>query len=348
MTKKAVIGSGLLIAGQPLLFTKELAVQIGVHNAVFLQQLFFMISRYGKEKDGEQWLRWSHDKWQTKVFPFWSDKTVRRMFYDAAEKGWLMVKQEPGSTPLYAIDYEVLHREYEGDRVAKKTTPGVVKTTTPQGGKNDHPQGGKIDHPVPHIERDTAQREKNQETSAPVKDRAAKNAELLSRVAARTAKAGKKEIDRIERRATVENVLLLWRKILPEYGFKRYSLSFTEAERGMVRNLIRMLANGTDDEAAIGKRCKRFVEFAVANWKMLRKKIVWETNGKPKLAEVPTMKEIFYSKEAILHYQEHQEEVQTADQKAKVFTDINQVPKTHPKFKQIAYMIENFGKAVMH
>ena len=124
-------GSGLVIMGQPLLFTKELAVWIGDRAAIFIQQSFFMVSRYGKEnEDGERWLKWSNEKWHKRVFPFWSESTLYRIMKEVEEKGWLLVVRPPGATPKYSVNIEKLEADFRGSRVVKLKTLRVVKLTS--------------------------------------------------------------------------------------------------------------------------------------------------------------------------------------------------------------------------
>lgn len=335
--------SGLLIVGQPMLLTKELAVKVGVNPAIFLQQVHFMVTRYGKEVDGEKWLKWSAEKWEKRVFPFWSESTLHRIIGNAEEQGWLRVRRSPGATALFSIDYDVLASEFKGDRGVKLTPHGGVKMTHPQGCQNDTPQGCQNDTPVPHIERDTT-REKNQEASPTARATRRCAQDLLDgkRLEKKQMENREKAERKLERHQTVMAVEDYWRILLPESGYKRMALSFTAAERGMIRLLISKFTNGDE------KKLKSFLEFCVRRWKQLRPKITWEPGGKrSKLAEIPNFKEIYYSKEELFHYFENEKEVTPHRESAKVYTHIDQVPKNHPQYALLKSVIKHSGKAVV-
>jgi hypothetical protein len=358
----ATMVSGLLITGQPLMFTKELAVKTSVHLAVFLQQTHFMISRYGKEdSDGVRWLRWPHDKWHTKVFPFWGPATLRRFMYEAIEKGWLLSKAEPGATPKYAIDYDRLEAEFTRGR--------VIKTISPQGDQNEHPQGDQNGHPVPCIERDTEKRVKR-ETSGklrlpPVKSEVRKRTSLMFSPKKIVKSTGEKkklpsaeDLKRTSRenhhvsnaanlsdRPTTERLITFWKTTLADYGISSLTLSFTGKERGMIRNLVKQFSESCNGSA--GNKLGIFLEFAVQNWAALRKKIVWETNGKPRLHSIPNISEVFYNRQDILHYMENTKGVVKDETKKEIYTDVSMVPKDHPKYREIVLAIKTIGQAVL-
>ena len=68
----------LLIAEPPLQVLPSLAVAFGLNEAIFLQQLHYLLLHKGHWRDGRKWYYNTYPEWQT-VFPFWSEPTLRRI-----------------------------------------------------------------------------------------------------------------------------------------------------------------------------------------------------------------------------------------------------------------------------
>lgn len=97
-----------------LTFSPELAAQIGLNEAIILQQVHYWVEHY-KEKndeehfhDGRWWIYNTAEDWQRGNFPFWSESTIRRTFNALCEMG-LIVKGRYNSHPYdrtlwYSID----------------------------------------------------------------------------------------------------------------------------------------------------------------------------------------------------------------------------------------------------
>ena len=71
-------GGKLLIEEPPLQILPSLAVAIGLNEAIFLQQLHYWLRMSSHVYDGRRWIYNSLADWQ-KQFPFWSDRTLRRV-----------------------------------------------------------------------------------------------------------------------------------------------------------------------------------------------------------------------------------------------------------------------------
>lgn len=105
--------SPLLINEPPLQVLPSLAMAIGLPEAMVLQQIHYWstIAGVGIEKDGRRWVYNTIPQWQQQ-FPFWSERTVRRILLTLKEKGLVDASQLSENswdhTAYYAIDYDEL------------------------------------------------------------------------------------------------------------------------------------------------------------------------------------------------------------------------------------------------
>jgi hypothetical protein len=70
-------GSRLLLDEYPLMVLPKLATEIGLNEAIILQQVHYWLMQCGKERDGKVWVFNTYEDWQ-KQFPFFSLSTIRR------------------------------------------------------------------------------------------------------------------------------------------------------------------------------------------------------------------------------------------------------------------------------
>jgi hypothetical protein len=109
--------SKLLLDSQPLLVIPELATLIGLSGSIVLQQVHYWveINRKAKRnfKEGHFWTFNSYETWQAQ-FPFWSLKTVKRVFTRLEAAGLLVSDNfnriKFDRTKWYRIDHEALER----------------------------------------------------------------------------------------------------------------------------------------------------------------------------------------------------------------------------------------------
>lgn len=132
--------SKLIIDEQPLLVLPALAVEVGLNEAIVLQQIHYWLSKSKHEHDGRTWIYNSINEW-CKQFPFWSEKTIRRTLSSLEKQGILLKgnynKLKIDRTLWYSIDYEVLHSiEKKHNHVVKKDIPS---------GQNDQMKCGQND-----------------------------------------------------------------------------------------------------------------------------------------------------------------------------------------------------------
>jgi len=119
--------SRLLIKENPLQVLPGLAVLIGLNEAIVLQQLHYWIANpksQGIEQDGYKWVYNTYEEWQENNFPFWSVRTVQRIFL-SLEKMGLVVSEQFNSKDWdrrksYRIDYDKLDC-IEHDNLARST-----------------------------------------------------------------------------------------------------------------------------------------------------------------------------------------------------------------------------------
>ena len=77
--------SKLLINERPLLILPKLATVIGLNEAIVLQQIHYWLLTYAEKHDvkhfreGRWWVWNSIQQWQSDNFPFWDERTVRRV-----------------------------------------------------------------------------------------------------------------------------------------------------------------------------------------------------------------------------------------------------------------------------
>lgn len=100
----------LLFTSRPLVVNPELAVRIGLNEAILLQQVHYWLNETtsGVEQDGRRWIYNSLEKWCVQ-FPFLSASTIKRGFASLKSKGLIEIEQlseDPrDKTNFYSINY---------------------------------------------------------------------------------------------------------------------------------------------------------------------------------------------------------------------------------------------------
>lgn len=103
----------LLLQEPPLVVQPSLAVAVGLHEAIILQQIQYWISSpRAHERDGKRWVYNSYGDWQQQ-FPFLSREQIGRAIRHL-EKDKVLVsgnynKKTSDRTKWYSIDYEALN-----------------------------------------------------------------------------------------------------------------------------------------------------------------------------------------------------------------------------------------------
>ena len=139
--------SKLLINQPPLQVLPDLAVKLGLNEAIIFQQLHYWLERSTNTREGNKWVYNDYDAWREQ-FPFWSERTIQRAFLTLEKWGLVVSKQfekythDPSKRnrrKWYTIDYgkfEALEKEPkaapnpEGDKLApSETTPEPAQNT---------------------------------------------------------------------------------------------------------------------------------------------------------------------------------------------------------------------------
>ena len=130
--------SKLLIDDYPIQVLPKLAEEIGLNEAIVLQQMHYWLNTSKHEHNGKKWIYNSFPSWQEQ-FPFWSIMTIKRAVYSLEKKDLLHVgnynKAGFDKTKWYSINYETLEcmirPSYQNDTTSvSKWNDGVYQNDT--------------------------------------------------------------------------------------------------------------------------------------------------------------------------------------------------------------------------
>ena len=101
--------SRLLINEPPLQVLPSLAKEIGLNEAIMLQQMHYWLLKSANEFTGVKWFYKTLEEWQTE-FPFWSAMTIRRTLGSLEKQKIIKIgnfnKKKFDKTKWYTIDYQ--------------------------------------------------------------------------------------------------------------------------------------------------------------------------------------------------------------------------------------------------
>lgn len=105
------MASKLLIDDYPIQVLPKLATEIGLNEAIILQQIHYWLNQSKHFYDDKKWIYNTYEDWNEQ-FPFWSVMTIRRTI-TSLEKQNLIIsanynKAGFDKTRWYSIDYEVV------------------------------------------------------------------------------------------------------------------------------------------------------------------------------------------------------------------------------------------------
>lgn len=125
--------SKLLIDDHPIQVLPKLAKELGLNEAIFLQQLHYWLnSKSSKKINDRKWIYNTYEDWN-KQFPFWSVMTVRRTVTSLIKKKLVVTgnfnKAGFDKTVWYSIDYEELEGVNRRDVQIEQTE--LFKMNTP-------------------------------------------------------------------------------------------------------------------------------------------------------------------------------------------------------------------------
>ena len=130
--------NNLLIDDYPILVLPKLATEIGLNEAIVLQQMHYWLKKSNHNYDGRRWIYNSFSEWQ-KHFPFWSVMTIKRAVYSLEKQNLLYVgnynKAKFDKTKWYSINYgkleDVKRPSYQNDTTSvSKRNDGVYQNDT--------------------------------------------------------------------------------------------------------------------------------------------------------------------------------------------------------------------------
>lgn len=103
--------SKLLIDDYPIQVLPKLAEQIGLNEAIILQQMHYWLNTSKHTHDGKKWIYNSYKSWEAQ-FPFWSNVTIRRTISSLEKQELLHTgnfnKAGFDKTKWYSINYSTL------------------------------------------------------------------------------------------------------------------------------------------------------------------------------------------------------------------------------------------------
>ena len=103
--------SKLLIDDYPIQVLPKLAKEIGLNEAIILQQIHYWLNQSSHNHDGKKWIYNTYDDWN-KQFPFWSVMTIRRTITSLEKQNLILIanynKAGFDKTRWYSINYPVV------------------------------------------------------------------------------------------------------------------------------------------------------------------------------------------------------------------------------------------------
>ena len=82
--------SKLLIDDYPIQILPKLATEIGLNEAIVLQQIHYWLNQSSHNRDGKKWIYNTYDDWN-KQFPFWSVMTIRRVINSLEKQKLILI-----------------------------------------------------------------------------------------------------------------------------------------------------------------------------------------------------------------------------------------------------------------
>lgn len=99
----------ILISEPPLQVLPSLAKEIGLNEALVLQQLHYRLIKSKSFYEGRFWVCQTYEQWN-KQFPFWSIRTLKSIFQSLLEQGFVVSRNLNEDrliqTRWYSIEYE--------------------------------------------------------------------------------------------------------------------------------------------------------------------------------------------------------------------------------------------------
>ncbi|MDQ0216129.1 DnaD/phage-associated family protein [Oikeobacillus pervagus] len=131
----------LLIDDKLMILLPQLAVKIGLNEAIFLQQLHYWLGKSKHQYVGKRWVYNTLGGWQ-KQFPFWSESTLKRMINSLQKKGFILIMKNR-KTKWYTIDYEKIEELIQTDEKSMGQHEQIGGQMDPMSAQNEPILGSK-------------------------------------------------------------------------------------------------------------------------------------------------------------------------------------------------------------
>ncbi|MCM3482285.1 MAG: conserved phage C-terminal domain-containing protein [Staphylococcus warneri] len=147
--------SKLLIDDYPILVLPKLATEIGLNEAIVLQQIHYWLGSSKHIHDGFNWIYNSYKEWEEQ-FPFWSNVTIRRTITSLEKQNLIITsnynKAGFDKTKWYTINY--LELEGVSKRVAQNEQTMWSKRANGFA-QNEQVEQLKMSKPIPETTQET-------------------------------------------------------------------------------------------------------------------------------------------------------------------------------------------------
>ena len=131
--------SKLIIEEPPLQVLPSLAIAIGLNESIVLQQLHYLLRdpRFGKRIAEKQWIFNTVEQWRASYFPFWNERTIRRIFDRLSELRLIETCQPEGRISrrkYFRINEAVLSETADAAKLSSS-----MRTNCPNGKRTNCP-----------------------------------------------------------------------------------------------------------------------------------------------------------------------------------------------------------------
>lgn len=148
--------SPLLINGHVLTVTAELAVAIGLEQAIIIQQIHWWLEQRRNERDGRYWVYNTYADWH-KQFPFIAVRSLKRIITQMEADGLLLSgnynAHKVDRTKWYTINYD--HPALDPSDETRRPSGQTGTMTDPDGIDLD---GAKVDRSGPKESKEELQK----------------------------------------------------------------------------------------------------------------------------------------------------------------------------------------------
>ena len=160
--------SRLLINEPPLMVLPSLAVKIGLNEAIFVQQLHYLLQMSQNHKDGKSWVYNTLEEWSD-IFPFLSLATLRRVIKSLENSKILatsttMNRYKVDRTKWYSLDYDVLNAIAQNEHMdCSERTNAIAQNEHFTSAQNEHMSSAQNEHTNNHKNKTTTKTTNNRE-----------------------------------------------------------------------------------------------------------------------------------------------------------------------------------------